>query len=108
MTDIVVTLPVKRGGLFHLHEKSEDPSYWSMKRKPKDFTTDDKVFICTEGVVHGYFEVFEFYQEEDPDDPEYGMWCISFEDGSWEEIVPIPMRGFQSFRYRKFDYKLRW
>lgn len=106
MTDIVVTLPRDRGGLFHLYEKSDEPSYWSMERKPKDFTENDSVFICCEGVVHGFFEVSEYYQEDDPDDPEYGKWCINFEDESWTSIIPIPMRGFQGFRYRKFKYEL--
>lgn len=102
--DIVVTLPVDRGGLFHLQEKSETPSYWSMKRKPVNFTKNDLVFICTEGVVHGFFETEEFYLEDREDNTELGMWIIEFMPGSWSEIIPIAMKGFQGFRYRKFEY----
>ena len=94
--DIVVTLPVDRGGLFHLHEKQEVPSYWSMKRQPKNLTPNDNVFICTEGQVHLYFEIDEFGWED-------GEFIIYFD--IWTEIKPIPMKGFQGFRYRKFDYE---
>lgn len=96
MMDIVVTLPVDRGGLFHLHEKMEVPSYWSMKRKPKSLTSDSKVFVCTEGKVHLYFEINECLWED-------GKFIIYF--GDWIEIKPIRMKGFQGFRYRKFNFE---
>ena len=97
--DIVVTLPVDRGGFFHLEEKAEDPSYWAMKRRPKNFSLNDKVFICTEGEVHGYFEVVDIYYDT-------GEWIIDFIHDSWTELdSPIKMKGFQGFRYRKFDYE---
>jgi len=96
--DIVVTLPIERGGLFHLHEKAEESSYWAMKRKPKNITSESRVFICTEGKVHGYFKI-EKYQWED------GEFIIYFDDESWTEIKIISMRGFQGFHYRKFDYE---
>ena len=95
--DIVVTLPVDRGGLFHLHEKMEVPSYWFMKRKPKSITEDSKVFICTEGKVHCYFFIDECGWED-------GEFIIYFDD--WELIKPIKMKGFQGFRYRKFDFEM--
>lgn len=106
MTDIVVTLPINRGGLFHLQDKVEEPSFWRMKQRPKRFDDRDKVFICTEGLVRGFFEVYNIYYEDDPHyEEDYMHWLIEFEPETWTEIKPIKMRGFQGFRYRKFKWE---
>lgn len=96
--DIVVTLP-KEEGIDHLMEKILEESYWEMKRLPKNFDQEmDKVFILTEGKVRGFFTVHnvEYYEEED-------IYNLIFEE--WTDIKHIPMKGFQGFRYRKFEWE---
>lgn len=99
--DIVVTLP-KTEGVEHLWEKITEESYWEMKRLPKKFDQEiDKVFILTEGKVRGFFTVHNIEFHEDEDRP----YRIIFEE--WTDIKHIPMKGFRSFRYRKFKWEER-
>ena len=103
--DIIVTLPKKEGGFDHLHEKIHtiehegELAYWYMRRFPKNFDeAHDKVFICADGQIHGFFTVDEV--EHDEYDEQYKIW---FED--WTTIKPIPMKGFQGFRYARFQWE---
>jgi len=118
----VVTLP--KGDMKHLQEKIEalgdSWSWWDMKREPKDFTDSDNVFIVCAGKVHGYFTVNHILHEGDYENAKailkttldminavgipMGDW-IRIVFRSWIPILKIPMKGFQGFRYRKFNYK---
>lgn len=113
ITDIVVTLPISEGGLVHLGEKQvayqyNEMPYWEMGRRPaltgeRCLTPDSKVFILTEGFIRGYFEIND-YSWDDEDYPQY--FIIEFNNNSWQSIVLIPKTGFQSFRYRNFEYEI--
>lgn len=122
--DIVVTLP--KGDLNHLNEKilaaeEERIVWWDMKREPKQFSSE-RVFVVCAGKVRGYFTVDYIIHNYDytaayaapkisifrqeyhkiPIDDEVEI-RIFFDE--WVPINPIEMKGFQGFRYRKFDYK---
>ena len=97
--DIVVTLP-KHWGIEHLQEKIDDIGpYWEMENQnPTKLKKGDRVFIVFDGIVRGSFLVknLEFV----------GNFCmIDFQGGSYQAIKPIKMKGFRSFRYRKFEYE---
>jgi len=114
MTDTVATLPKDRGGVIHLGEKGEaykfqNAPYWEMKRKPTRLKNGDKFFICTEGWLRGFFYVDDQYWEGMIDEEEAQelikdkmeiYYLVDFIPESWTPIIPIPMRGFQGFRYR--------
>ena len=103
--DIVVTLPKKEGGFDHLHDKVHtiehegELAYWHMKRFPKKFAhPHDKIFICADGTIHGFFTVDHI--EHDEYDDNYVVW---FKE--WTTIKPIRMAGFRGYRYRKFQWE---
>ncbi len=103
--DIVVTLPKKEGGFDHLCEKvhtiehEEELAYWHMKRFPKTFDEDvDKIFICADGTIHGFFTVDNV--EYDEFDEVHVVW---FKE--WTTIKPIRKKGFRGYQYRKFKWE---
>jgi len=123
--DIVVTLP--KGNLDHLNEKilaaeEERLVWWDMKREPNQFSSEDKVFIVCAGKLHGYFTVDytihnydytaayvapkisifrqEYHRIPIDDKIEFRIF---FDE--WFPVKPIEMRGFQGFRYRKFEWE---
>ena len=126
MTDIVVTLP--KGNMGHLYEKidatkEDELTWWDMKRQPNRFNDDEKVFVVCAGKVRGFFTVayirhhfpyavpyaaqkigylHEIYYEIPIDDDETEI-RIFFDE--WTAIKPIKMKGFQGFRYRKFQWE---
>lgn len=74
--------------------------YWEMKRFPKNFSEDEKIFFVMKGHVMGYVECLEFNPTEDM--PETLVW-----DGkSFVYIESIPCKPFRGFRYRWFEYKI--
>jgi hypothetical protein len=98
MTDIVVTLP-RQYGLDHLHDKNQAcfeglTTWWDFARLPKKLESTDKVFVVFDGEVLQYFTILEINKEEKK---------VYFEEV--REIKPIQMKGFQGFRYRKFEYE---
>lgn len=122
MTDIVVTLP--NSNFDHLQEKIEaledSWSWWDMGREPTKLTENDKVFVVCGRSVHGYFTISHILHEGDYSTAKavlhstmdmiravgipMGDW-IRIVFRTWQSIEEINMKGFQSFRYRKFDYK---
>lgn len=102
--DIVVTLPISAGGMNHLQEKIDacPGAYWYLSDQPRYMGPNDKVFICCEGWVRGYFTVREAVWEENASGWD-SQFYISFEE--WVSINPILTRGFPGFRYRGFDYQ---
>jgi len=101
MMDVMVTLPKSRGGLEHLYDKAfafgMEP-YWEFRRRPKNLEIGDRLFVICDGALRGSFDVYEILHEE-------GMWYAYLSD--WKPIEPpIPMKGFQGFRY--MYWKLDW
>ena len=95
MTDVLVTLPISRGGLKHLEEKilaTLDYSmivFWEFNRIPKKLNAGDKLFVVCEGYVRGSFYVS-------------GLEEHRVILNSWKKLEPIQkMKGFQGYRYTK-------
>lgn len=73
--------------------------YWEMKRVPKDFSEDDKIFIAMKGYVMGYVECLEF-------NPIDKVETLVWDGDSFVYIKSIPCRQFRGFRYRWFHYEI--
>ncbi len=103
MTDVLVTLPISRGGLEHLEEKilatldftgelllSNGYSmivFWEFNRIPKKLNAGDRLFVVCEGYVRGSFYVS-------------GLEEHRVILNSWKKLEPIQkMKGFQGYRY---------
>lgn len=110
-----MTLPKSRGGLIHLGEKSQayhysEAPYWETKVYRKDLKIGDRVFICTEGYVRGFFILEDLYwdmiskptRKQIKDHDLYFIY--NFIADSWTPIFHIPMIGFQGVHYRKFKF----
>ena len=109
MADVVVTLPKKEGGFDHLHDKivtiysENELAYWYTNRVLNTFDPEaDKMFICADGKVHGFFLVDKIEYNEDGF--EYGHKYLLWLD-EWTTIKRIPMKGFRGMRYRKFKWE---
>ena len=97
--DIVVTFP--KGDIDHWNEKvsysyiAEQEVWWNMRKLPNNFSIDDKLFIVMDNEVRGFFEVKK----------------IKFGDinkvflKNFKSIKSIAMKGFQGFRYRRFEFE---
>ncbi len=92
MSDILVTLPISRGGLKHLGEKilaSLNYSklvFWEFKRIPKKLAVGDRLFIVCEGFIRGSFYVSSM---------EKNRVILN----SWKALEPPQvMKGFQGYR----------
>jgi len=74
--------------------------YWEMKRFPKNFSENNKIFIAMKGYVMGYVKCLAFNPTEE--EAETLVW-----DGdSFVYINSIPCKPFRGFRYRWFEYKI--
>lgn len=74
-------------------------AYWEMKRYPKYFTVECKIFIAAKGKVQGSVECDEF----NPDgSTETIMWSSDTWEFMMEEVLCKPFRGF---RYRWWGEK---
>ena len=93
MTDVLVTLPISRGGLSHLNEKVlatqnlDTIAYWEFKRIPKSVNIGDRLYVLCEGFVRGYFHIESI---------DTSLVVIT----DWNELKPIKeMLGFRGYKY---------
>lgn len=80
------------------HEMYE--CYWEMKRFPKYFSEDNKIFIAMRGAVVGYVECIEFNPNKET------VETLIWEVDSFVYISSIPCKPFRGFRYRWFEYEV--
>lgn len=103
--DIVVTIPKDRLADVEQEEQRVQRAidrgetgwryFWAMGRLPKKLPR--RVYFVWDGAVRAYHEVMFFGDSQ-------GVSIDGRDDRIWlrpeiHEIVPIPMRGFQGFRY---------
>lgn len=96
--DIVIYM--NKEDFLHKTDVRMNDCYWEMKRFPRFFTVDDKIFIAIKGHVMGYVECLEFNPDKD------NFMTLVWDGSSFRYIVSIPCKQFRGFRYRKFEYKL--
>jgi hypothetical protein len=75
-----------------------------LKRKPKKLNRGDRVFYVEDGFVRGFCKVFDVRQVEEQVCSTTkrvfsGGWCLFMDATTWSWIRPIPMKGFQGYRY---------
>ncbi|HEC60755.1 hypothetical protein LCGC14_0460800 [marine sediment metagenome] len=70
-------------------------AFWEMKRYPKHFTVEDKIYIAAKGRVQGYAECDEF-------NPDGSVETLMWNSGTWMQFVneKIPCKPFRGFRYK--------
>ena len=96
--DIVVTLP-KYYGYDHLLHKNLAcqhglTTWWKMKRLPKKLNFESKIFIVFNGEIEQYFTILDINENKNK------IYLDKFRN-----IKIIKMKGFQGFRYRKFEFQ---
>ena len=115
--DIVVTTPKNQVAKAVYEAKSCIDSgggkyYRHFPSRPKHIAIGSKVFYVEDGFVRGFAMVVEIFCGKAFADPNTGM-IVSIEESplkqdgytvvtdaaSWKWIKPIPMQGFQNYRY---------
>lgn len=109
--DIIVTIPksefktMKKEQAFAEANNGEVVEYWSVGEKPTKLEIGDKVYFVEDGQINCY-QIFLGY--------EYNAVC-EVTDRVWKGLNlileyppiildnPIPMKGFQGFRYVRED-----
>lgn len=94
--NVIVTLPLASGGLKHLQEKIQATrtgrAFWEFTRPPKHLIEGDRIYIVCEGAVRGFFIADELSSQW------FGDLVVYLDN--WNALgKPIPMKGFQGFRY---------
>lgn len=111
MKDVIVTVPMSRGGCEYLKEKikaSQNPDWdvwWEFSRLPKDLAIGSKLFMVCEGFVRGYFVVKEM--EPEPIQGKYPIFDyfqVFLKDWTPFDFGPVPMKGFQGYRNVKEEH----
>jgi len=85
-------------------EKGLDPCYFrTFRRKPKGLEGGSRIFYVEDGYIRGFATVREVVHADMECDTTGRDWGAGFHAimpaTSWQWIDPIPMRGFQGFRY---------
>lgn len=108
--NIVVTIPKNRQAEIEEEERQlqarldageEGLSYfWSLSRRPKDLREGDRVYFIWDGAMRAFHHVTGFDEDMrcETTGRQYRGCCVML-DPRIHEIVPIPMKGFQGYRY---------
>ena len=109
--DIIVTTPksqMKQAAQEAENAKLSEDSYYFRKlgRMPKDLNVGDKVFYVENGAVRGYCILHAIENEQgqvcETSGKNYGDGLFAkMYANTWKWIEPIPMSGFQGWRYSK-------
>ena len=107
MKDVIVTLPIKEGGCDHLRDKilvfNDGEAWWEFSRLPLHIDVGSKLYIVCEGAIRGFFIVERF--EPEPIQGKYlqtDLYQVFLSD--WTALdPPKTMKGFQGFRYWKYE-----
>lgn len=107
--DIIVTTP--KGEMAIAAQEAKDALSGKVDfyvrafgRIPARVNKGDKIFYVEDGYITGYAIVYGFSQGavicETTQNEWHGSINIWMECKTWQWIKPIPMKGFQGFRYR--------
>lgn len=108
--NIVVTIPKSRQAEIEEEESKlqariaageEGLSYfWAMSRRPKELRVGDRMYFIWDGAMRAFHRVIGFNENLkcETTGRQYRGCCVML-DPRIHEIVPIPMKGFQGFRY---------
>lgn len=115
MRDIVVTTP-KRMAEVAAREARDciegGGGYYfrTFANQPKDLAPGSRVFYVEDGYVRGYAVVSEIREGEMECGTTGQEWLgghhAILPAASWKWIEPIPMKGFQGFRYCSLDIQV--
>lgn len=105
--DIVVTVPKKE--MKNLKEEDTFAAgknvyqYWSVSKRPKYLNVGDKVYFVEDGKI-SYYHIFLGFKDDIKCEATGREWSGCNLTLQYPEIKlknPIPMSGFQGFRYMK-------
>ena len=95
MNIIIYTTPEK---LLHKQDRLEnDPDKsdcgiysWRLYRPFKNHENTDYIFFATKGFIRGFFVIDDIDEKN-----------VEWRASSWQDIIPIPCKPFQNFKYMK-------
>lgn len=108
--DILVTIPkremnnIKKEDAWLKNQKpGEAVQFWSMSRIPKDIHAGDRVYFVEAGAVRYYHELLSISNESsmkcEATDRVWGGPALILTCPPVTLKNPVPMKGFQGFRY---------
>ncbi len=107
MTDLVITWPKTRPLDSYLEEceKAAEAGFvvnYRVANRP-DVEIGDRCYVVYDGAVRGWQVIYGCWWRDDVTDPTTGRLMkpgyYVVRDPAWNPIEPIPMKGFQGFRY---------
>ena len=112
MKHIIVTTPKSEMKNAELEAKEcidNGSGYYfrKMSRQPKDIVIgESRIYYVEDGYIRGYATIIGFSQEENLECETTGKTWANKDGGflwmpacTWKWIAPIPMKGFQGWRY---------
>lgn len=76
--------------------------------KPSDLTIGDKIFYVEDGYIRGFASIVKMESGENQCETTGKFWAqgwyVFLDSTTWQWIKPIPMKGFQGWRYFKDEY----
>ncbi len=92
MKDIVIYMNPEDFG--HKASLPVITAFWEMRRYPKYFTVENKIYIAAKGKVQGYAECDEF-------NPDGSVETLVWDSDTWTWLKEdIPCKPFRGFRYK--------
>ena len=112
--DIVVTIPKSRLAQVEKEEAQVAELlakgvavnfFWSLGRKPKKLEVGDRCYFVWDGAMRAWHEVVGFGADKQCETTGifHPGFCVILAPEIHTIDVPIPMKGFQGFRYFKFS-----
>lgn len=111
--DIIVTTPKSQSKL--AAEEAEELKMFGggfyfrvFRKRPKNLNIGDRVFYVEDGYVRGFLKVTEIIDQEinicETSGNDFGSGVrVEMDAKDWKWIKPIPMKGFQGWRYSKLE-----
>ena len=114
--DVVVTIPKSRLAIVEQEEREVKEAlksgadaffFWRFARCPKNLSVGNRIYFVWNGAVRAYHVVDGFDKNLvcDTTGQRYDGFCVTMNPAIHNLRKPIPMRGFQGFRYFKENEK---
>lgn len=107
MSDIIVTTPLSQRSIAAQEARNAIASggghyFRQLRNRPKRLQPGDRVFYVDGGYVRGFAIVDEIRGGAaccSTTGNQFSGWLVFMEASSWKWIRPVPMSGFQGYRY---------
>lgn len=111
MSDLIVTTPLADRAIAAQEARNAIANgggryFRQLRNRPKRLRAGDRVFYVEAGYVRGFAIVDEIRNGAEcctTTGRHFAGWLVFMDARSWTWIRPIPMSGFQGFRYATHD-----